>query len=99
MSISAVLKVLFLIIFYKKPIFKFFFIFKNFISLYNYNANSAEGEKIKQRAPPCSWVFNNSIIGIVNAAVLPDPVGAVAIKLRFYMIIGIACICIGVGLM
>ena len=50
------------------------------------------GDIIKHLGPPSLWLSRVYKIGIVNAAVLPDPVGAIAIKLLPAKIIGIAAI-------
>lgn len=48
-------------------------------------ANSRVGHKIKARKPVCCGAFKSFIIGIRNAAVLPEPVGAQATIELFYI--------------
>lgn len=66
--------------------------FRNLISLSNYEPSSKEGANNRHLAPPGLCFCNVCNIGMANAAVLPDPVGAKAIRLRLARIIGIAAI-------
>jgi len=65
--------------------------------------NSRVGDIIKTCGLPgviCSVSFNNAlIIGNKNAAVLPEPVCAQAIKSLSFIIIGMAFFWIGVGIL
>ena len=61
-------------------------------------ASSRVGEMTTARKPSAMGFPSVAMMGIANASVLPEPVGAIASRCRFLSMMGMAWCWIGVGL-